>query len=66
MVVAVFEAIQSDPARLLPTSVADELSRQPGSWRALCDYLGSMTDAALLRLYERLFSPRMGSIFDRI
>lgn len=66
MVVAVFEAIQSDPSRLLPKTVIDDLARQPGSWRPLCDYLGAMTDAALLRLYERLFSPRMGSIFDRI
>jgi len=32
----------------------------------VCDYVASMTDSALLKTYERLFAPRMGSVFDRL
>ena len=28
--------------------------------------VAGMTDAFLMRTYERLFSPRMGSVFDRL
>jgi len=63
MVMAVFEALASDPARLLPR---DWLIRLEKDERAICDYVAGMTDAHLLRTYERLFSPRMGSVFDRI
>jgi dGTPase len=68
MVVAVFEAIASDPRHLLPEApralhaeAADDAARL----RAICDYIASMTDASLLKIYQRLFSPNMGSIFDR-
>ncbi|KFI29498.1 deoxyguanosinetriphosphate triphosphohydrolase [Haematobacter missouriensis] len=63
MVMAVFEALASDPVRLLPR---DWLTRMENDGRALCDYVAGMTDAHLLRTYERLFAPRMGSVFDRI
>lgn len=64
MVVAVFEALQSDPARLLPRQ---ELSRfdAGGGLRVICDYVAAITDTHLLKIYERLFSPRMGSVFDK-
>ena len=68
MVVAVFEALKSDPLKLLPDSPrkayieAEELIRM----RHLCDYVSGMTDTFLLRTYERLFSPRMGSVFDKL
>lgn len=64
MVVSVFEAMQSDPQRLLPR---DELRRfEKHGLRAVCDYVAGMTDGHLLKTYERLFSPRMGSVFDRL
>jgi dGTPase len=69
MVVATFEALASDPTKLLPRSTllryeaaGDECMRM----RVLCDHISGMTDAFLLRIYERLFSPRMGSVFDRL
>ena len=64
MVVAVFEAMQADPERLLPR---DRLAAH-GQYglRAICDYVASMTDTSLLKTYERLFAPRMGSVFDRL
>jgi len=63
MVVAVFEALASSPATLLPAP-AYEKYREANDVRVLCDYVAGMTDSYLLRTYERLFSPRMGSVFD--
>lgn len=64
MVVAVFEAMQADPARLLPR---DRLPfYEAYGVRAICDYVAAMTDTSLLKTYERLFAPRMGSVFDRL
>ncbi|MGY8635584.1 anti-phage deoxyguanosine triphosphatase [Bradyrhizobium sp. 14AA] len=65
LVVSVFEAIQSDPKALLP---ADAYARFAAGEdiRAICDYVAGMTDDFLLKTYDRLFSPRMGSVFDRL
>ena len=66
MVVAVFEAFQSDPLRLLPIEPRRQFEAAQGSDRVICDYVAGMTDSHLLKTYERLFAPRMGSIFDRL
>lgn len=66
MVVAVFEAMQADPQRLLPREELAKFEAAGGSLRIICDYVASMTDTHLLKTYERLFSPRMGSVFDRL
>lgn len=67
MVVAVFEAIQSDPEKLLPCDQLERIQRRGFEVsRGICDYVAGMTDNYLLRTYERMFSPRMGSVFDRL
>ncbi|QOV96650.1 MULTISPECIES: anti-phage deoxyguanosine triphosphatase [unclassified Novosphingobium] len=66
MVVAVFEAMQADPARLLPREEFGKFDAAHGDVRIICDYVAAMTDTHLLKTYERLFSPRMGSVFDRL
>lgn len=66
MVVAVFEALQSDPERLLPVDVFLKYEASGADLRIICDHVASMTDGHLMKTYERLFSPRMGSVFDRI
>ncbi|MGF7156268.1 anti-phage deoxyguanosine triphosphatase [Novosphingobium gossypii] len=66
MVMAVFEAIASDPMRLLPPALARSFAEAGAPMRLLCDHIAGFTDGTLLRTYERLFSPRMGSVFDRI
>lgn len=66
MVVAVFEAINSDPKRLLPRDQYVRFVNSGSDVRVLCDFVAGMTDAYLLRTYERLFSPRMGSVFDKL
>lgn len=66
MVVAVFEAMQADPERLLPREELAKFSAASGDNRIICDYVAAMTDTHLLKTYERLFAPRMGSVFDRL
>ncbi|MDE2410294.1 MAG: dGTPase [Sphingomonadales bacterium] len=66
MVVAVFEAMQADPERLLPREELVRFEAAGGDLRIICDYVAAMTDTHLLKTYERLFSPRMGSMFDRL
>lgn len=64
MVASVFEALASDPRRLLPREV--NVRFDCSGLRAVSDYVASMTDGSLLKTYERLFSPRMGSVFDNL
>ncbi|MDR6104653.1 dGTPase [Agrobacterium larrymoorei] len=66
MVVAVFEALQSDPERLLPEDVFPLYEKSGGDLRIICDFVAGMTDGYLVRTYERLFSPGAGSVFDRL
>jgi len=66
MVVSVFEALASDPASLLPVSTFERCQASDDPLRVICDHVAGMTDTFLLKTYDRLFSPRMGSVFDRI
>jgi dGTPase len=66
MVVAVFEAVQSDPVRLLPSDALARFDKSSGDLRTICDFVAGMTDSYLLKTYERLFAPRMGSVFDKL
>ena len=65
MVAAVFDAYCSSPS-LLPARVRSRVDGGGGAERAICDHMAAMTDETLVRTYERLFSPRIGSVFDRI
>jgi dGTPase len=66
MVVAVFEALAADPKSLLPETTRARHEASSDKMRVICDHIAGMTDGFLLRTYERLFSPRMGSVFDQI
>lgn len=66
MVVSVFEAMLADPSRLLPREVLEAVDRSGEAARPTCDHVAGLTDTGLLKTYERLFSPRMGSVFDRL
>ncbi|NML87474.1 dGTPase [Sphingobium sp. TB-6] len=65
MVVSVFEALASEPETLLPAEQLALVRAGEDVPRVICDYIAGMTDGALLKAYDRLFSPRMGSIFDQ-
>lgn len=66
MVVAVFEALQTDPKRLLPRDAYAKFTVADDDPRVICDHVSGMTDAYLLRTYQRLLSPREGSVFDKL
>lgn len=66
MVVSVFEAIETDPERLLPKDALRRYEEADHKHRIICDYVSGMTDNYLLKTYDRLFSPRMGSVFDKL
>lgn len=66
MVVSVFEVFQSEPKAFLPAAAYHRFAAQGNDPRVICDHIAGMTDAFLMKTYERLFSPRMGSVFDRL
>ncbi|WP_460755073.1 anti-phage deoxyguanosine triphosphatase [Marinomonas epiphytica] len=69
MLLEMFEAYASDPSRLLPSEIAKEWhqasqhSEQAGL-RIICDYMASMTDDYASRMYNQLFVPSSGSVFE--
>lgn len=66
MVIAVFEVMKSEPKSFLPIDIQARLDGGEATMRVICDYVAGMTDTHLLRTYERLFAPRMGSVFDKL
>lgn len=66
MVISVFEVLKSDPKSFLPTDIYAKYKQSKDPLRDICDYVAGMTDSYLLKTYERLFAPRMGSVFDKL
>lgn len=69
LIVELFDALNSDPMRLLPENSLkryeaerDEVKKK----RIVCDFIAGMTDEYATRLYEKLHYPHKGSIFDRL
>lgn len=63
VVVRLFEIFAANPKRLLPFAVYKQYEQV--GYRAIADYLSSMTDVSAGKLYHKLLSPTSGSIFDR-
>ncbi|MBU2864982.1 hypothetical protein KO489_14070 [Reinekea forsetii] len=64
-----FEVLITDPLRFLSAPTLARYHKASNSTeqaRVICDYVSGMTDDYATRLYEKLFSPRKGSIFDRL
>ncbi len=66
MVVSVFEVLKSDPKSFLPPDIFSKYKESSDPLRDICDYVAGKTDTYLLRTYERLFEPRIGSVFDKL
>lgn len=69
VIIQLFNALSSDPKRLLPKDLATSLSQNDvtaDKYRIICDYIASMTNEYATRLYERLFVPRQGQFSDRL
>ena len=65
LVVELFEVLAHDPDRLLPEPVLRRYHASNGDLRILCDFVAGMSDNHAVRLYQKIFTPREGSIFDR-
>lgn len=68
MLLEMFEAFSADPARLLPKEIAIEWQKSQDKGetgqRIICDYMASMTDDYASRMYNKLFVPSLGSVFE--
>lgn len=65
-ILSLFEVLQENPKRLLPKSTYERFAATDSSVRVISDYLSGMTDNYATKLYHKLFSPNIGSIFDRM
>ena len=69
LVIQIFEAIASDPERFLTRESARRLNSRISKkqeYRIICDYIAGMTDEYATRIYERLFLPRQGTVFQKL
>lgn len=69
IVIELFEALSSDPKRLLPKSTYNKYDNGKDNnekMRVICDYISGMTDEYATRLYEKIYTPHKGSIFDHL
>jgi dGTPase len=67
LVMELFEAMSSSPTRLLPADTQKLLNDEGRSVeRLVCDHISGMTDDYAAKMYGRLFSPRTGSIFEKL
>ena len=67
VVMELFEAFASDPARLLPENTQErwrKAEEEGNGMRVLADYISGMTDEFASRLYSSIFSPKQGGIQD--
>lgn len=65
---ALFRAIESDPEHLLGGIFRERIQGADGptTLRVIADYIAGMTDEYATKLFERMFVPRHGTIFDRL
>ncbi|MCH1924942.1 anti-phage deoxyguanosine triphosphatase [Shewanella sp. C32] len=66
IVLKLFEVLKENPNRLLPSSTLHQYEIAENKERVLCDYIAGMTDNYATKLYHKLFTPSIGSIFDRL
>lgn len=66
LVVRLFEVLRENPQRLLPATTLRSFETAETPERVVCDYLAGMTDSHATRTYHKLFSPDVGSVFDRL
>ena len=66
IVLKLFETLKNNPSRLLPKNIYDLYVQEDFSNRVICDYIAGMTDNYATKLYQKLFIPTVGSVFDRL
>lgn len=64
---ALFRAIETDPTSFLSGEFRDKVEKAPvETLRVIADYISGMTDEYATRMFERMFVPRHGTVFDRL
>lgn len=66
MIVKLFEVLSEHPESLLPPSTLRKYNESNHRQRVICDYISGMTDHYASKLYSKLFTPEVGSVFDRL
>lgn len=70
LIVELFNVLASDPTRFLPAETCKKYREAEKAddkkMRVISDYVSGMTDEYATRMYEKIFVPRKGSIFDRL
>jgi dGTPase len=61
-----FNAIASDPERLLGERLRKKLGAEADRYRTVCDFIAGMTDVYANRFHERLYGSRQASVFERL
>jgi dGTPase len=68
IIAELFEAFLADPQHLLPKMFSSRLvsGDEQSLHRNVCDYIASMTDGEAASMYERLYLPGQGSVFEPV
>jgi dGTPase len=66
LIVSMFDALESDWECLINPAFCTWIREFKDVRRGVCDYIAGMTDAYASRVYERLFIPRHGTVFERL
>lgn len=66
MVIRLFDAIANNPSRLLLKKYYEDYLERGKDLRVICDYVAGTTDDYATKLYHKIFTPSVGSIFDRL
>ena len=71
IIIELFKTLENDPERFLPYNTFQKYNKSLNNntllaKRVLCDYIAGMTDEYAAKLYERMFCPHKGSVFDRL
>ncbi len=66
IVLELFKTLKANPSRLLPKNIYDLYLQENFSDRVICDYIAGMTDNYATKMYQKLFIPTIGSVFDRL
>jgi dGTPase len=66
IILKLFEVLNTNPSRLLPRNVFEIYEKSQNKERIICDYVSGMTDTYATKLYHKLYTPNIGSVFDRL
>ncbi len=66
LIMRLFEVLRDNPKRLLPTSTYAKYKEADNEVRTISDFVSGMSDNYATKLYHKLFSPSIGSVFDKL